>query len=222
MIKFLKHPLIILLICFAVYYAYSRMNYYFIIGSSEVGGVASVAIAKNDPSICDKIRKGFDLGPGPTQEELKNHCYFETAKGLKDEKICENVSGPTKENCYLDMAYVLEDESICKFTYSEYEGMCYGNIARQKKDGKICENASNESSRNRCYSDLNQMIGDISICENKIHITQDKDNCYFAVVLSFFQRDMTLTPAEKLICEKIMTQNIKDDCIRYYNDSTKR
>jgi len=198
-----------------------RTKEYFINGSIEVHRIATIAIEQNKPSVCGKIIMIPNVMSDTTTGELRQQCYEETAKGLKDQTVCENIPElENRESCYLHLAWFLNDESICKFTHPTYEGMCYGAVAQQKKDEKVCESVLSESSRERCYSDLNQIIGDISICEDKIHTTEWKDHCYFSVILaSSEQGDKKLTSGEKLICEKIVTPNIKDDCIRYYNDS---
>ncbi len=216
--KYLKNPLIILIVCVAIYFSYTRISYYHITGSVDAEKISSIAISKKDPSVCSKIRMGFDLMPMNTTSGLQDQCYTQTAKGLRDQTICERVSATYRGNCYLDMASLLGDESICEL--SSYQGMCYGWVASQKKDVKICDKVSDEPSRNRCYLELNQAIGDISICENKIHTTKDKDHCYYAVLLSFFQRGKQLTPTEKQICEKVVSKDIYYECLRYYTDST--
>ena len=213
--------LIVALICFFGYCVYFRSHY--IIGDSNgAEKIGLIAITNKDSSVCGKIRGGALLD-GPSERSLQDQCYTQTAIGLKDPTICESVSDSSysRESCYLDVAPVVNDASICKLS-GPFQGMCYGYVALNTKNEKICDNVLDESSRNSCYIYFNQMVGDISICEDKINITKDKDDCYYSVVSSFFLRGIKLTPKDKQICEKITTKDVKNECLEYYNTSTNR
>ena len=116
--RILKGIIILFLIIFVLpivlYGFYQRTNYHVITGSLDAQRISGIAIQKNDPTICGKIKKGFDLGPGPSEQELKDNCFIKTATSLKDIKICENVSSLFKKSCYVSIAYETNDEKLLK------------------------------------------------------------------------------------------------------------
>jgi len=61
-----------------------------------------VAIAKQNPALCEKAG------------EQRDFCYNYLAKALKDESLCEKISGQGYKNtCFHQLAVIKKDISLC-------------------------------------------------------------------------------------------------------------
>lgn len=72
----------------------------------------------NDPTSCDKA-----------DDILKDACYSEIAKNLKDEIHCEKISSRIFKNaCYINVAEAKKDSSICnKISDETFKDTCLTN-----------------------------------------------------------------------------------------------
>lgn len=215
---FLFVVFILPIILIVLYYAYISIGHHLIDGSSESKKVAEIALSQKDPSVCGEIRTFF--WSFNSEISLQNECYSAVAIGLREKNICENVQFGSKKMCYLQMAHLLSDETICPLT----EGLqksCYGGVAKQKKDISICENVTDQLVKDRCYSEINEVIGDPSICENNVQSVQEKDSCYFSVIRARAYENKS-SVSDRAVCEKIKEEDLKGRCIRYSESSTPR
>lgn len=189
--------LIFVIICIGAY-AYTHTKYHVIRSSGAAGEVAAIAISQNNPTICNKIKKGIDFGPSPLEEELKAYCFDRTAKALKDPSVCEYISGQ-----YLNQ----EDVDNCKNRVA--------NAIKEASDTS-CELPKTERDRDICYMTRVTGNGNDTLCE-KITDQEVKNECYFHALLYKEYQDLNgLTKDDILLCEKISPGVRKNHCLDYF------
>ena len=180
-----------------------KPNPYSISGVMEAEEIATEAIVKADPAICDKIVLSRFAIMGPDEESLKYTCYRLTSIAFKDPSICEkNVYSASKSLCYGNYAATLKDESFCKKDL-EHGKFCFSNVAVIKNDIKICENLQNFNDKEYCYLKFAQHAADPSICTNKIKSTDLLNGCYRVVASA--RKDVA-------ICSKINETSLREEC----------
>lgn len=212
--------LIALAILLGGYYLYLNIFYYTGNSGSHLSErVSQIAIAKQDPSQCDKIKLAFGgaLNPFDASEEgYKSSCYLLVAQGLHEVKVCEYVVDSSKSRCVGMFDLTMEDLKICDGIIDQSDkGMCYLQFTKQGFDSSICERidesnrGTRSSGKERCYYGAAAYSNDISICEIKIQDNSFRNQCYKAVAIGL--KDVAL-------CDKIQGQYSepdRNDCKRY-------
>jgi hypothetical protein len=91
----------------------------------------SIAVAKNEASICNNIK----------DYSYKNSCYVKLFKATKDEGLCLGINDKSSKNlCLKEAAKEKRDERICeKIEGKGYKDECYTELAAVKKDFSICD-----------------------------------------------------------------------------------
>jgi len=214
--------IVLSLVLFGLYYAYLKTNYYVGNGSLLSEKVANIAIQKQDPSQCNKIRLvlGGTLDPmGPPEEELVQGCYIAVAHGLNDERICEYVSDRNKGSCLQPISLAKGEIKLCDGITTQLvdKGSCYSKFTEQGTNSSVCENIdeSNQgtslSGKDLCYIGAAKYSNDISICTTKIQTDHYRNSCYKIVAEGL---------NDVAICDKIQGQYSeadRNDCKRYIN-----
>ncbi len=157
-------PLIIigvLLLTILGVYWYLNTQYYFLSNSNGVENVASIAVSKNDVSICNKIT----LTPifhqwSISAQGLRNVCIVQFAVVKQDASICTMVRGIDESlayRCYVAVAYRSKDINVCKnidntqsFYYKMEFSECIIGVAEATKNSSYCSMISDVNYRNEC------------------------------------------------------------------------
>ena len=205
---------------FFVWYQYMNANYYLGHGSLHAEKVANIAIQKNNPNECAKIKVLFPIME-LTEQEVIRECYFRMAHLTNDENVCNYISGETYKNiCIKDIGASRNDITSCERISDQLDkGSCYKTFTEQGTDMSVCENISTDSGiklsgRDLCYIGAVQAKPDISICTTKIKSEHYRNQCYKAVAMA------TKNP---VLCDKMQGQYIQfdiDDCKRYIRETS--
>ena len=158
---------------FFVWYQYLNATHYLGHGSLHAEKVANIAIQKNDPTECSKIKVLFPIME-PSEEDVIQECYFRLAHILNDEKVCNYISGEAyKNSCIKDIGASTNDITSCERINDQLDkGSCYKTFTEQGTNMSVCENISSDSGtkfsgRDLCYIGAVQANHDISICTTK-------------------------------------------------------
>jgi len=107
---------------------------------------AGVAIAKDEPLLCNQI-KGYD----------QVFCWEEVAEGLANPLVCGKIDPLADDgsDCYYAVAKKLKEPNVCAQIASEtIKWACYQEIARLTGDASLCDNAG--AFKTSCLSKVNQ------------------------------------------------------------------
>lgn len=97
-----------------IWYQYLNANYYLGHGSLHAEKVANIAIQKNNPNECLKIKVIFPVPYGATEESLIQECYFRLARTLSDATACNYISDNMyKNSCYTEVAIATKNLALC-------------------------------------------------------------------------------------------------------------
>jgi hypothetical protein len=176
------------------------------------------AKSENNPNICAQIT---DVG-------LRDTCYYEFAKRLKDSNLCEKIEkdGYARDFCYADIALSLEDVSLCdKIQDKASRRGCYERLAKAtgrtelfekakalfptptelavaNKDPSYCETIEKGWVRDKCFSEVAKAVSDPKLCE-KIDNIRTRAECLSAIAAE--KKDPS-------VCELINNDAWKSDC----------
>ncbi len=138
----------------------------------------------------------------------KPKCLMNVAIGLRDTKLCDNISDDYyQRNCYIELAKI-KGYGICEKIPDKYgKDNCYIELAESEKNFNLCEKRSDQFHIEDCkYTLLDYVqiseIREIEICSN-MTIPRWKDLCYKKVASK-------LNKAE--LCERIEDINNRDGC----------
>ena len=125
-----------------------------------------VAVVKQDPALCEKIKSGDD----------RSSCYAAVAIARVDSSLCEKIID--KEDvyylakCYKEIAIIREDPDLCKkIPYVQYytpQGDCYSAIARiavKKREIDLCGRIQDPYYLSRCYTEIAVAENNPELCE---------------------------------------------------------
>ena len=168
--KKIFYVILILVAGYMFYYLYLHVNYYAIgPGPYDASRIAKIAIQKNDPSECKKIRipvlSRVQLMPGVYADEPGQiaRCYRESATALKNLDACDDLPELAKVSCIQDVVQEgLRDPLLCQRlpASSEAEKSCYTyffNGLYQDRPS-VCENISEaEGRRATCYASYERL-----------------------------------------------------------------
>jgi len=154
-----------------------------------------VAVAKADPSVCEKI------------EVNKDSCYAEVAKTKPDISLCNKVVAKSSKNrCYWNVADAKQDSSFCQNIIDDQDlkNRCLATIG---SDSLLCDKINNQPERNSCYLNIAIKKNDQSLCE-KMDETE---------IVEEWKQDtqiicMATVSGDKSLCEKINRESEKEDC----------
>ncbi len=160
--KKISYVVLLIVAGYTLYYLYMGVNYYAIgPGPYDASQIAKIAIQKNDPSECRKIRipvlSRIQLAPGAYEDEPGQiaRCYEESTIVLRKLEACEDRSEKTKVWCIQGVLGKSQDPLLCQgFTaYSELEKNCYIYFFTNEDNPSMCENISEvEGRRVTCYA----------------------------------------------------------------------
>lgn len=179
---------------------------YFDRDKSYYGGCYNgVAIATNDPKICEKI---VDIGS-------RNSCYLDIARIAPSVSLCNKIKNNTegKSICYALVARDKKDASLCnKVEDGMYNKICYVNVAVAKEDMSVCDKLIDEDEISECYVGGYVMLAllkkDVGFCDKIDAESEFKNGCYVEVAAA---------KKDKTICEKIVNgqyaKEAKEKCM---------
>ena len=75
----------------SAYFIYEHTVYYIGIGSLYAQSVAKIAEKNNNPLLCSKIKKGFDIGPGPSEKDMIWECYYVAGMQMNSVPFCNSM-----------------------------------------------------------------------------------------------------------------------------------
>ncbi len=132
------------------------------------------AIAKNDPTICEKVTAKLSIG-GPTTSNLIGDCYREVAKANKNPAACHG-----DDFCLGEVAMTANNAAICGLMKPGLsKGVCYGHFAVQNKSISVCKGLTDSWARERCYiSYIEENKVEASFCENNFQTPKWKQSCF--------------------------------------------
>lgn len=187
----------------AGYNAWLGVHYYLASDSFDAAEISAIAIEKNDPSVCGKIKREFyiPLAPAhiPSDEELQSYCYSALARSLRDTAFCQQVDNLYKEECYEGVA----------------EGQTQALI--RTHDINACGRGLTQDSKDACYLELNKTLGDLAVCDEKIQSSEQKDSCYQGVIDFHLLEGRGLTPQDRLLCQRIREVRMRERCLDDYD-----
>jgi hypothetical protein len=161
--------------------------------SNDYSCYYSLAIKKNDPSICDNLPGGW----------IHWDCYDCVAGVNKDLSICDDVDPAYLNRCLLTYGRAWADISVCKSinpeAYSEDECYVYVNV---KGELSLCDNIQSDDMKDTCIAQVAILQQDTKICD-QISTQEKKDSCYSIVGIQ--KTDIS-------VCDKIETQPSRDHC----------
>jgi hypothetical protein len=143
--------------------------------------IRDVAVAKQDPNICSKIRSVSDQGK----------CYSEVAIAKQDESVCSRMMESYEAElynrsqsvfCYSEVARLKQDASICeKYLKKGDDDACFLDVAKLKQDLSICAKINPTSPYwQDCYRDVGLLKQDPSICDI-ITDPWKKEDCNYGI-----------------------------------------
>lgn len=80
-----------IVIAVAGFLVYRHIVYYVGNGSLFSAKIASIAVAKGNPKICDKIKGAYINLGSPTEEETRHECYYHFMTTNKNEELCSLI-----------------------------------------------------------------------------------------------------------------------------------
>lgn len=163
---------------FASPFVYAGMRpYVFLTNSMAARDVVNIAIARKQPELCGKISIIFELF-GPTEEDIRQRCFSETAIALRDEEICKNVENYPFE-CFSQIALLKKQPSVCDtISDNEDKGMCYMQLVMEIGEERLCSDLKEPSVRDTCYFGYARKTKDNSICKKFILDPHKKTMCF--------------------------------------------
>lgn len=211
-------------------YQIYRHTFYFVgVGSIFSQKIANIAISKNDPAICSKIKKGFDLGPGPSEEDMVVDCYYYVAEQSNNLTICNFITDPAYKNTKnMCISHLVKDFNDCyKLTDSYFEGSCLARFTEQGTDKSVCKNMQNITDHfheDICYFGALKFSKDLNICENYIQTISQKNQCYTYVAMQTKNSSICdkikgrYSLSEISYCKEYISNKLKEPQIPKYLD----
>lgn len=110
----------------------------------DIKRLTSIAISKNDPSICDNAHKTEFMG------DTRENCYYQVATRNNNVLICEDYN--LSDICFFTIAKQLNNPSICgKIKDLFSQNGCFYDFALYKRDVTVCNNIKNDDlTKNLC------------------------------------------------------------------------
>lgn len=181
---------------------YEHSIYYVGIGSSHAQKVAKIAEKNNDPLICSKIKKGFDLGPGPGEQDMIDECYYVAGMEMNSVSFCNLMPQSQIAGCLSSIAFRQKDVSLCG-----NDTLCIFGFTQNGTDKSVCQNISGTDGRDLCYVGAAQFSKDLNICNDDIQSSNYKNQCYKAVAMG---------TGKSSLCSLIKNEPVEvADCLRY-------
>ena len=108
-----------------------------------------VAVAKNDPDVCNEA------------ESMADQCYQEYALEKKDILICAKIASvDNKDSCYDNLANQLADPTGCsKIMNVSRKDNCYSNMAMRLGDSSYCDSITNSDQKQSCQNNIQNNSG---------------------------------------------------------------
>lgn len=137
-----------------------------------------VSVIKKDLSVCDEI----PVKEYPAMKGYRNRCYLTFARGMGDSSVCESFDTLNeKDECYVYVVSATGDISTCnKIQKQDGKDMCYKLVATKIKDTSVCDNIQKQDTKDDCYVYVGLESNNSEIC-NKINNQPAKDRCYLYV-----------------------------------------
>lgn len=175
-----------------------------IIGSLESQNIANRAVQEKNPDLCSQIKKGFDIGPGPSEEDLIGTCYLNMALKTTDRPTCNKIPFPARSTCIDSIAFAQNDIDYCSMTEGQWsKSSCYREFLLNGTSKKVCENINDVREKDLCYIYSVQYSKDIGVCEKLITTEHYKGQCYKGVAIEINNIKL---------CDKIQNQTEQRDC----------
>jgi len=195
-------------------------SFIYSINFQKVDQMVKLAIAKNDPSLCEKAWGSYAGWPSPRPEL----CYKEVAITTKNVEVCNYIANNSvfpPEECYIGASQspktdYIQCENIKK---NVFRGYCYGAFAKKIKDSSLCDKTENAVVRGECYLKYVRENPDIKICDNQMPVIATntlrggnsqnyyKDRCYY---------NLAWSSNNPQICQKIEKLQTIGDCNRQF------
>ncbi|MEK6938199.1 MAG: hypothetical protein AABX04_04100 [Nanoarchaeota archaeon] len=172
-----------------------------------------------------------------TDSDVKDTCLVEEAKGAQDLAACDTVvSAASKGYCQEQIAVLKNDFNICGQIKDGYWGdNCYSILARGTNRSGLCGFVNHQGDREDCYYDLALALNDHKLC-SKVPVNESQ-RCLYSIARSLQDEELcTLLEHpvnrascilkvaklrnDKLLCEKIKVNLIKEDCRKYFLNQT--
>ncbi len=121
--KYNPKILLVLGIILVAMWLYRGINYFVIDSISQVDRIVDIAIEKNNPLLCEKIRVPFIRLPlGRTRDELTQLCFFSYAQKAVDNKICDHLADTYyKYSCIRNIGFIKNDITVCEEIAEQFE-----------------------------------------------------------------------------------------------------
>ncbi|MDO8647444.1 MAG: hypothetical protein Q7R70_03440 [Candidatus Diapherotrites archaeon] len=173
-----------------------------------------------------------------TNSEKKDSCHYQIARALKKIDSCQQIeNAQSKNDCINEIALAQETSENCgKIASSVKRDECFNSFAVKEKNTDLCYSISSQQPRDACINQIANLLENESECP-KISQPAEKNNCYYnlavikttASICDSISSDQNLSDKcyndtainDANTCTKIITQELKDDCILNASKNTK-